>query len=66
MTMALTERERDVLQAMADLGSVAKVSEHLRIAPNTVSVHLATIRLKLRVDSTMAAVVQAMRNGLIT
>ncbi|MBN1935898.1 MAG: response regulator transcription factor [Anaerolineae bacterium] len=62
---ALTEREMEVLQAIAKGWSNKEVSEALCISPHTVQVHLSSIFSKLNVKSRTEAVLLAIRRGMV-
>lgn len=61
----LTTQETKVLQTISDLGTIAATAEELTISRNTVQTHLARIRLKTGVTTTLEAVAWAWRRGLI-
>ncbi len=61
----LTANEVQLLQTVADCGSVEKASRVLVRSVATLKRELATIRDKLGVRTTMQAVVWALRNGII-
>lgn len=62
---ALTDRELEVLQAIAKGWSNKEVSEALCISPHTVQVHLSSIFSKLNVKSRTEAVLLAIRRGIV-
>lgn len=62
---ALTLREIEVLQLVADGHSNLQISQHLFLSQATVKSHLAHIYTKLGVDSRTAAVASATSRGLI-
>lgn len=62
---ALSEREREVLQALAMGYSVAEIAERLGVSANTVSTHVKRCYRKLQVHSKMQAVTEARRRGLL-
>ncbi len=66
MMEALTERELEVLQAVAGGKSNKEIAEQLFLSTNTVQVHLRNIFGKLGVGSRTEAVTQALRQGLIS
>jgi pimeloyl-ACP methyl ester carboxylesterase/DNA-binding CsgD family transcriptional regulator len=61
----LSEREREVLQLVADGLSDAEIARRLVVSPHTVHRHVANIRAKLGQPSRAAAAVYAARAGLI-
>ena len=61
----LTPREQDVLQLIADGGTVAEIAERIHIGTATVKTHLRTLYDKLGVSDRAAAVAEAMRRGLL-
>lgn len=61
----LTEREMEVLEAMAKGSSNKEVSEVLHISPHTVQVHLSNIFGKLKVRTRTEAVLYAIRQGWV-
>jgi two-component system, NarL family, response regulator LiaR len=65
MIEALTERELEVLQAVADGLSNKGIAEALSISTYTVQVHLRNIFGKMGVDSRTAAVTFALRQGWV-
>ncbi|MGI5526081.1 response regulator [Streptomyces syringium] len=64
--VALTSRERDVLNAVADGLSNADIGKRLVIAEATVKTHLLRVFAKLEVSDRTHAVVTALERGLIT
>lgn len=62
---ALTERELDVLRAVADGASVAEAAEALVVSRETVKKHLGNIYTKLGVHSKMAAVALLREEGTL-
>jgi two-component system nitrate/nitrite response regulator NarL len=62
---ALSERERQVLQAFARGRSIPQVAEELFIAASTVKTHTQRLYEKLGVSDRAAAVAEAMRRGLL-
>jgi DNA-binding NarL/FixJ family response regulator len=65
MVEALTEREMEVLEAVAQGWSNKEVSEALNISPHTVQVHLSNIFGKLGVKTRTEAVLYAIRQGWV-
>ncbi|MEV4869252.1 response regulator transcription factor [Streptomyces syringium] len=64
--VALTSRERDVLNAVADGLSNADIGKRLAIAEATVKTHLLRVFAKLDVSDRTHAVVTALERGLLT
>lgn len=63
--VALTQREIEVLQALVSGARTTQIAESLGIAERTVKAHLASIYLKLGVESRAAAVAVAIQRGLV-
>ncbi|WP_220198145.1 response regulator transcription factor [Ktedonospora formicarum] len=61
----LTEREREVLQAVARGERSKEIASRLGISTRTVSSHLTSIYAKLGVDSRASAVVAGIERGLL-
>lgn len=61
----LTDREREVLQAMVDGSSQKEIASRLRISATTVNTHLRSLYRKLHVHSGTAAVAKALRERLL-
>ena len=61
----LTEREQEVLEAVARGERSKEIAAHLGISERTVKAHLASIYNKLGVDSRAAAIAVAAHNGLL-
>lgn len=61
----LSEREIEILRAVADGSSAAEIAASLNLAESTVKTHLTRIYDKLGVSERAAAVAQAIRSGLI-
>lgn len=61
----LTEREFEVLEAVARGERSKEIAEHLGISERTVKTYLASIYNKLGVDSRAAAIAVAAQNGLL-
>lgn len=61
----LTEREQEVLEAVARGDRSKEIASHLGISERTVKAHLASIYNKLGVDSRAAAIAVAAQRGLL-
>ncbi len=61
----LTDRERQVLQLLAEGSSGVQIAARLSISPNTVRTHVQSILTKLQVHSRLEAAAFAVRHGLI-
>lgn len=61
----LTEREREVLVAVAHGERSKEIAKRLGITENTVKTHLTSIYTKLGVDSRASAVVAAIERGML-
>ena len=61
----LSEREREVLEAVARGQRSKEIAAHLGISERTVKAHLASIYTKLGVDSRAAAIAVAAQQGLL-
>lgn len=61
----LTPLEVQRLQQLVDYGTIAKAAEAACVSVHTFKNELAQIRAKLGVKTTLAAVVWAMRAGLV-
>lgn len=62
---ALTPRETEVLQLLAEGLPNKQIAQQLAISPNTVKFHINSILTKLNAQSRTEAVVRASRSGLI-
>ena len=65
-TCPLTPRQLAILEVVSMGGGKDRAAEVLGGSPATVHTQLARIRAKLRVNTTTAAVAQAIREGWIT
>jgi two-component system NarL family response regulator len=61
----LTERERDVLEALIKGRSNKEIASGLFISEDTVKSHLKTLFFKLRVRDRTGAAVEAIRHGIV-
>jgi DNA-binding NarL/FixJ family response regulator len=61
----LTERERTILQGVADGMTTAAISRELWVSEHTVKFHLTNIYRKLGVENRAGAVRHALENGLV-
>ena len=62
---ALTPRERDVLDALAEGLSDKEIADKLYVSTETVRTHMVNILAKLGVNSRLQALVFAVRHGLV-
>ncbi len=62
----LTEREREVLQLIADGRNNREIAEKLVISEKTVKTHVSNILGKLNLDDRTQAAIYALRHGLTT
>ncbi|MFN2109037.1 MAG: LuxR C-terminal-related transcriptional regulator, partial [Anaerolineae bacterium] len=62
----LTDREREVLEAVAQGQRSKEIASHLHITERTVKAHLTNIYNKLGVDSRAAAVAEAIQRGWLS
>lgn len=62
---ALSSREEEILQLLADGSAPGEVAKALFISPNTVRNHLASIYAKLGAHDRTQAVVEGLRRGVI-
>lgn len=62
---ALTEREIDVLQLLAQGASNPQIAEELVITVNTVKSHISHILAKLQLENRTQAAAYALQNGMI-
>ena len=63
---ALSEREREIFQLVAEGRSTKEIAELLYISPSTVETHRSHIMEKLDVHSTAEIVLYAVRKGVIS
>ena len=64
-TPALTGREQEVLQLIAEGLTAPEIGRRIHLSPATVKTHLRTLYEKLGVSDRAAAVAEGMRRGLI-
>jgi DNA-binding NarL/FixJ family response regulator len=62
----LTEREREVLQLVAQGMSNAEIADHLTISPATAKTHVAHLLTKLDARDRVQLVILAYQSGLVT
>jgi NarL family two-component system response regulator LiaR len=62
----LTDREREILQLLAEGMRNEGIAQQLFISPQTVQTHVRNILGKLRVHSKLEAVAFAVKHGAIT
>jgi two-component system nitrate/nitrite response regulator NarL len=62
---SLSERERQVLEMVAEGMLAPEIGRHLYLSPATVKSHLQSLYEKLGVSDRAAAVAEAMRRGLL-
>ncbi len=62
---ALTPRERDILQLVAEGHTSAAIAERLGISPRTVEVHRANLLHKLGLRTQTDVIRYALRRGLL-
>jgi DNA-binding NarL/FixJ family response regulator len=63
--MRLTPRQSDVLRCLMDGHSREETGRQLNMSPNTVRTHIGAILRRLQVHTTLAAVAEARRSGLL-
>ena len=63
--LGITERERQVLQLLADGRSNKEIARRLELSPNTVKTHVAHLFGKLRVARRTEAILLARELGLV-
>lgn len=61
----LTQRELEILRAMADGLSNKEIATHFNISENTVKFHVASVMSKLGAGSRTEAVILGVRHGLV-
>jgi DNA-binding NarL/FixJ family response regulator len=61
----LTERERQVLQLLAEGAGSPEIARRLSVSPNTVRTHIQNILTKLQVHSRLEAAAFAVRHGVV-
>ncbi len=64
-SLGITERERQVLQLLADGRSNKEIAARLSLSPNTVKTHIARLYEKLRVARRTEAILLARELGLV-
>lgn len=64
-SLGITERERQVLQLLADGRSNKEIAARLELSPNTVKTHVARLFEKLRVARRTEAILLARELGLV-
>lgn len=62
----LTNREREVLQLIAEGYSVKEIATHLALSEKTIRAHRSHLMDKLDIHSTAALTLYALRHGMIT
>jgi len=62
----LTDREREILQLLAEGRANKEVASHLNISPTTVETHRGHILQKLSLHSTADLILYAVRKRIIT
>jgi RNA polymerase sigma factor (sigma-70 family) len=62
----LTEREKEILQLLAEGNSNKKVADMLNISPNTIETHRTRIMQKLDLHNSAEIVLYAVRKGIIS
>jgi DNA-binding NarL/FixJ family response regulator len=60
----LTQRQREILQLLAEGGSVKEIAEILKISPRTVEFHKYTLMSKLKLKTNSALVQYAIKHGI--
>ena len=62
----LTDRERELLQLIAELSSTKKIAELLGLSPHTVDTHRGNLMQKLNIHSIPEVILYAVRKGVIS
>jgi two-component system response regulator NreC len=62
----LTDRERELLQLIAELSSTKQIAELLGLSPHTVDTHRGNLMQKLNIHSIPEVILYAMRRGVIS
>ncbi len=65
VSLGITEREREVLQLLADGRSNKEIAARLELSPNTVKTHVASLFEKLQVARRTQAIQLARELGLV-
>lgn len=60
----LTQRQREILQLLAEGGSAKEIAEILKISPRTVEFHKYTLMSKLKLKTNSALVQYAIKHGI--
>ena len=63
--LEVTEREKDVLELLANGNSYSQIGEELNLSVDGVGYHIRNIYRKLQVNSKAAAVAKGIKNGVI-
>lgn len=62
----LTQRQREILQLLAEGSSVKEIAEILKISPRTVEFHKYSVMSKLKLKTNSALVQYAIKHGITT
>ena len=62
----LTERELEVLRAVADGSTNSEIADRLHVSPTTVKTHVSSVLAKLGLRDRVQAVVYAYEHGVVT
>lgn len=65
LDQSITQRERQVLERLAEGADNRQIARELGISPDTVQTHIRNLLAKLNVGSRLEAVVKALRLGLV-